>query len=80
MSRPDIARLVKYSKRHFKSKRLKKKQIVRLKQSYIKICKKYKIVSMSLTLSGPISPKEEWGCRIAIVGRGLELIYKDILV
>ncbi len=72
MKVPNTTKLEKYARKRFKSKRLKKKQIVRLKQSYLKLCKKYNIIGMHLTVTGEIDPREEYGCRIAILRQGLE--------
>ena len=77
---PDTSGIEKYAKRNFKSFRLKKKQVTTLKNTYIKLCKRHKVLGMSLTVTGPIPKREEYACRISILRQGLETINraKDI--
>ena len=79
---PDTSGIEKYAKRNFKSKRLKKKQVTTLENVYTKLCKRHKVLGMSLTVTGPIPKREELACRISILRQGIETINrsKDIPV
>ena len=71
---PDTSGIEKYAKRNFKSKRLKKKQVTTLKNTYTKLCKRHDVLGMSLTVTGPIPKREEFACRISILRQGLETL------
>ena len=60
MKIPDIEGFRKYSKRKFKSARLRKKQISTLRRTYIKMSKKYRCSLISATTVAEIPPVEWW--------------------
>jgi hypothetical protein len=57
----------KYAAKDFKSKRLKKKQITRLRQEYEKLCKRHHIIGQHMTLSGPVPQKDLIACGIGMI-------------
>lgn len=68
---------IPFAVRDFRTKRLKKKQISALAKYYKKLCKKYGVMSQSLTLSGPISKKEALITRINLIFSAMETIEKS---
>ncbi len=68
---------IPFSVRDFRTKRLKKKQISKLKQYHEKGCDKYGIMRQSLSLCGEITPKEDLLVRIKLVFSAMELIEKS---
>jgi hypothetical protein len=67
----------KLAARNFKTKRLKKKQITRLKQEHERLCKKHHVIGTHMTLSGEITPKEQYTFLISLVYSAMETFEKN---
>ena len=72
MNIPNTVKIEKYAKRNFKAGRLKKKQVSVLRKAYSKMCKRYGIRSVSLTLIEPMEEREIIACKIAVGRSSIE--------
>lgn len=71
----DITGLRKYSKRRFKSKRLRKKQISTLGNAYIRLARKHKCWMAHASVTGDIPPVEWWMFCIETIAQTVELVH-----
>lgn len=74
MKIPNIEGFRKYSKRKFKSARLRKKQISTLKNTYIKMSKRYHCSLISETVVGEIPPVEWWMFCMGSLVSGMDIL------
>jgi hypothetical protein len=69
---PDVTGFRKYSKRKFKSVRLRKKQISRLRGTYHRLSKKHKCRFVHASVTGDIKEVEAWMFAIDMIANSVE--------
>ena len=68
---------IPFAVKDFRTKRLRKKQISRLTKYHEQLREKHGVMMQSLTLSGPISKKDDLICRIRMIFSAVELTAKS---
>lgn len=74
---PDVTGFRKYSKRKFRSVRLRKKQVSTLEKAYYRLSKKYRCWLAHASVTGDIPDVEWWMYCIDMIARTMKIANMD---